>query len=68
MRTRETKVVDAEREKESPFVTLNVLLISADLGVWDPHWNLGVKGKSKMRIENKRHTSAHQPLASLSTT
>jgi hypothetical protein len=55
-------------QKESQFVTLFVLLISADLRVLDPHWNLGVTEKFKMRIENKRHTSAHQPLTSLSTT
>jgi hypothetical protein len=48
-------------------VTLFVLLISADLRVLHPHWNLGLTRKLKMRIENKRHTSAQQPLTSLST-
>jgi hypothetical protein len=39
-------------QKESQFVTLFVLLISADLRVLDPHWNLGVTRKFKMRLEN----------------
>jgi hypothetical protein len=43
------------------FVTLFVLLYSAALRVLDPQWNLGATRKFKMRIENKRHTSAHQP-------
>jgi hypothetical protein len=68
----ESEIVDAPSDelltqKESQFVTLFVLLISADLRVLDTHWNLEVTRKFKMRIENKRHTSAYQPLTSFST-
>jgi hypothetical protein len=38
-----------------------LILVLTDLMVLDPTWNLAVK---EIRVENKRHTNAHQPLAS----
>jgi hypothetical protein len=47
---------------------LYLLLISGDLGPSGHRTGIGDPSKSKMHVENKSHTNAHQPLTSHSIT
>jgi len=56
------------RERARLAVLLILLLILADLRLFQTLMNAEDTFKSSSRIENKRHTGAHQPLTSRSTT